>query len=102
MEDIITRTKICKTCTRNPMESKIFPNTSQEDKIPERPCLKCHKCGSISHVAKTCTKKTKVNTAKVIEEVQCAEEKEESDQYSAISDDTTAEDYSIENITDFF
>ncbi|MBW0527040.1 hypothetical protein O181_066755 [Austropuccinia psidii MF-1] len=73
MEDIITRTRICKTWTRKPMESKMFPKISREDKRPERPVLKCHKCGSTSHLAKNCTKKTKVNEVQVIEELQSIE-----------------------------
>ncbi|MBW0566012.1 hypothetical protein O181_105727 [Austropuccinia psidii MF-1] len=76
--------------------------TSREDKRPERPVLKCHKCGSTSHLANTCTKKTKINEVQVIEEVQCTEEKEESDLDSAVSEDTPVEDYPIENITAFF
>ncbi|MBW0585854.1 hypothetical protein O181_125569, partial [Austropuccinia psidii MF-1] len=32
-----------------------------EDKRPERPVLKYHKCGSTSNLANTCTKKTKIN-----------------------------------------
>ncbi|MBW0541245.1 hypothetical protein O181_080960 [Austropuccinia psidii MF-1] len=94
MKDIITRTRIGKTWIRNPMESKMVPKISREDK---RPVLKCPKCGSTSHLANTCTKKTKVN-----EELQCAQEKEESDQDSSVSEDTQVEDYYIENITDFF
>ncbi|MBW0463852.1 hypothetical protein O181_003567 [Austropuccinia psidii MF-1] len=78
MEDIITRRRVGKTWTR------------------------CHKCGSTSHLANTCTKKTKLNEAQVIEEVQCTEEKEESDLDSAVSEDTTVEDYPIEKITAFF
>ncbi|MBW0593515.1 hypothetical protein O181_133230, partial [Austropuccinia psidii MF-1] len=46
--------------------------------------------------------KTKINEVQTIEEVHCTEEKEESDQVSAISEDTPVEDYPIENITDFF
>ncbi|MBW0465542.1 hypothetical protein O181_005257 [Austropuccinia psidii MF-1] len=42
------------------------------------------------------------STIIVIEEVQCAEEKEESDQDSAISEDTPVENYPIENITALF
>ncbi|MBW0518955.1 hypothetical protein O181_058670 [Austropuccinia psidii MF-1] len=75
MEDIITRTRICKTWTRVPMESKMVSKPSREDKRPERPVLKCHKCGSTSHLANTFTKKTEINEVKVIEEVQCTEEK---------------------------
>ncbi|MBW0586406.1 hypothetical protein O181_126121 [Austropuccinia psidii MF-1] len=102
MEDIITRTGIGKTWVRVPMESKMVSKTSREDKRPEKPVLKCHKCGSTSHLANTFTKKTKINYVQVIEEVQCFEEKEESDLDSEVSEDTSAEDYPIENITIFF
>ncbi|MBW0569041.1 hypothetical protein O181_108756 [Austropuccinia psidii MF-1] len=61
MEDIITRTRIGKNWTRVPMESKMVSKTSREDKRPESPVLKCHKCGSTSNLANTCTKKTKIN-----------------------------------------
>ncbi|MBW0582402.1 hypothetical protein O181_122117 [Austropuccinia psidii MF-1] len=102
MEDIISRTKICKTLTRNPIESKIVPKISREDKRPEIPVLKCHKCGSTSHLANTCTKKAKINEVQIIEEVQYAEEKEDSDQDSEISEGTPVEDSPIEKITAFF
>ncbi|MBW0570608.1 hypothetical protein O181_110323 [Austropuccinia psidii MF-1] len=102
MEDIITRTRIGKTWTRIPMESKMASKTSREDKRPERPVLKFHKCGIPSHLANTCTKKTKINKFQVIEEVQCTEEKEESDLDYEVSEDTPVEDYLIENITAFF
>ncbi|MBW0513014.1 hypothetical protein O181_052729 [Austropuccinia psidii MF-1] len=102
MEFIITRTRIGKTWVRVPMESKIVSKTSREDKRPERHVLKCHKCGSTLDLANTCTKKTKINEVQVIEEVQCTEEKGESDLDSAVSDDTPLEDYSIENITASF
>ncbi|MBW0462150.1 hypothetical protein O181_001865 [Austropuccinia psidii MF-1] len=61
MEDIITRTSIFKICTRNPMEYKMVPKISREDKRPEIPVLKCHKCGRTSNLANTCTQKTKIN-----------------------------------------
>ncbi|MBW0555439.1 hypothetical protein O181_095154 [Austropuccinia psidii MF-1] len=79
MEDIITRTRIGKTWTRNPMESKMVPKIFREGKRPSRPVLKYHKC-----------------------EAQCTEEKEESDQDSAVPEETPVEDYSIHNITAFF
>ncbi|MBW0469949.1 hypothetical protein O181_009664 [Austropuccinia psidii MF-1] len=88
MEDIITRTRIGQPWTRVPMESKMVSRASREDKRPERPVLKYHKCGSTSNLANTCTKKTNINEVQVIEEVQCTEEKEESDLYSAVSKDT--------------
>ncbi|MBW0520366.1 hypothetical protein O181_060081 [Austropuccinia psidii MF-1] len=102
MEDIITRTRIGKAWIRVPMESKMVSKTSREDKRPERPVLNCHTCGSTSHLANTFTKKTKINEVQVIEEVQCTEEKEESDLDSAVSEDIPVEDYPIENITAFF
>ncbi|MBW0483296.1 hypothetical protein O181_023011 [Austropuccinia psidii MF-1] len=102
MEDIITRTRIGKTWTKIPMESKMVPKISREDRKPERPVLKCHKCGRISHLANTCTKNTKINEAQVIEEFQCTEEKEKSDLDYTVSEDTPVEDYPIENITAFF
>ncbi|MBW0582814.1 hypothetical protein O181_122529 [Austropuccinia psidii MF-1] len=107
MEDIITRTiigktRIGKTWVRVPMESKMVSKTSREDKRPERPVLKCHKCGSTSFLANTCTDKTMMNEVKGIEEVQCTEEKEEFDLDSAVSEDAPVEDYPIENITAFF
>ncbi|MBW0466468.1 hypothetical protein O181_006183 [Austropuccinia psidii MF-1] len=77
IEDIITRTRTGQTWTRSFIESKIVPKTSREDRRPERPVLKCNKCGRTSHLARYFTKKTKVNEFKVIEEVQCAEKIEE-------------------------
>ncbi|MBW0591206.1 hypothetical protein O181_130921 [Austropuccinia psidii MF-1] len=102
MEDIINRIRIGKTWTRMPMESKMVPKIPREDKRLERPMLKCNKCGSTSNLANTFTKKTKINEVQVIEGIQCTEEKEVSDQDSAVSEDTPVEDYPIENITAFF
>ncbi|MBW0481275.1 hypothetical protein O181_020990 [Austropuccinia psidii MF-1] len=102
MEDIITRARISKSWTRSPMELKIVPKTSRDDRRPEQPSLKRHKCGRTANLAKTCSKKTKINEDKVMEEVQCAKEKEGSDQGSSIYDDTQAEDYPIEKNTAFF
>ncbi|MBW0561280.1 hypothetical protein O181_100995 [Austropuccinia psidii MF-1] len=102
MEDIITEARIGKTWTKIPMESKFFSKISREDRRPEKHVLKCHKCGSTSNLANTCTKKKKINEVQVIEEGQCTEEKEESDLDSEVSEDTPVEDYPIENITAFF
>ncbi|MBW0503589.1 hypothetical protein O181_043304 [Austropuccinia psidii MF-1] len=102
MEDIITRKRIGKTWTGNPIESNMIPKIVKEDKRPERPVLKCHKFGSTSHLSNTCTKKTKINGVQVIEEVQFTEEKDESDQDSAVSKETPVENYSMEKITAFF
>ncbi|MBW0571540.1 hypothetical protein O181_111255 [Austropuccinia psidii MF-1] len=102
MEDIITRTRIGKMWTKSPMESKLVSKIPREERRPEKPVLKCHKCGSTAHLAKTCTKKTKNNEVQIIEEIQCTEENEESDKYSEVPEDTPVEDYTIENITAFF
>ncbi|MBW0503770.1 hypothetical protein O181_043485 [Austropuccinia psidii MF-1] len=99
MEAIITRTRVCKTWIKKPMEFKMIPKISREDK---KPVFKCHKCGRTSNLANTYIKKTKINEVLVIEDVQCTEEKEESDQDFAVSEDTPVEDYSIEKITAFF
>ncbi|MBW0560532.1 hypothetical protein O181_100247 [Austropuccinia psidii MF-1] len=61
MEDIITMESIGKIWIRNPMQSKIISNTYKEDRRPEIPVLKYHKCGRNSNKANTCTKKTKIN-----------------------------------------
>ncbi|MBW0564449.1 hypothetical protein O181_104164 [Austropuccinia psidii MF-1] len=98
MEDIITGTRTVKTWLRNPMESKMIPNISRED---SKPVLKCNKCGSTSHLANTCIKKTKINESQVIEDFQCTEEKEESEQDCAFSEYTPVEDYSVENSSAF-
>ncbi|MBW0555284.1 hypothetical protein O181_094999 [Austropuccinia psidii MF-1] len=84
------------------MECKMVPMISREDRNPERPVLKCHKCGSTSHLSNTFTRETKINEVQVIQEVQCTEEKEDYDLDSAVSEDTPVEDYPIENITAFF
>ncbi|MBW0589546.1 hypothetical protein O181_129261 [Austropuccinia psidii MF-1] len=99
MEDIITRKRIGKTLTRVPMESKTVSKTSSENKRPERPFLKCNKCGSTSNLPNSSTKKAKINEAQVIEEIQFTEE--ESDLDSAVSEDTPVEDFPIEKTYSF-
>ncbi|MBW0521675.1 hypothetical protein O181_061390 [Austropuccinia psidii MF-1] len=98
----MTRKRIGKTWTRDPMESKMVPKIFREDKRAERPVWKCHKYGRTSHLANTCSKHTKINEVQVIEGVKCAEEKEESDQESTISEDTPMGDFSIKKIPAFF
>ncbi|MBW0554991.1 hypothetical protein O181_094706 [Austropuccinia psidii MF-1] len=80
MEDILTRTRIGKTWTKIPIESKMIPKISREDRRPEKPVLQFQ----------------------VIEEFQCTEEGEESDLDSTVSEDTPVDNYPIENITAFF
>ncbi|MBW0547881.1 hypothetical protein O181_087596 [Austropuccinia psidii MF-1] len=102
MEDIITRTRIGKTWTRNSVESKMVPKIFGEDTRPKRPVLKCNECGITSYLANNCTKKTKINKFQIVEEVHFTEEKEESEQDSVVCEETPVEKYSIENITAFF
>ncbi|MBW0531680.1 hypothetical protein O181_071395 [Austropuccinia psidii MF-1] len=102
MEYIITRTRIGKTWTSTPIESKMVAKLSRDEKRPERTVLKCHKSGSTSHLANTCTKKTKINEVQIIEKAQYTAEKEESGQDSALSEETPGKDYSIQDITAFF
>ncbi|MBW0508395.1 hypothetical protein O181_048110 [Austropuccinia psidii MF-1] len=68
IKDIITRTRIGKDWTRIPMESKMVLKTSREDMRPKRPVLKCHKCGRTSHLARNCTKMTKIQFTQETEE----------------------------------
>ncbi|MBW0514296.1 hypothetical protein O181_054011 [Austropuccinia psidii MF-1] len=75
----VQMTRIGKAWTRSPIHSKIVPKISREDKRPERPVLRCHKCGSTSHLANTCAKNPIINEVQVIEEVQYAEYKDEFD-----------------------
>ncbi|MBW0537436.1 hypothetical protein O181_077151 [Austropuccinia psidii MF-1] len=66
MEDITTRTKIgtnwYKPSMDNNTSGKPIPN-------PNKPHynapLKCHKCGSTSHLANTCPKKTRINEIEI-------------------------------------
>ncbi|MBW0570701.1 hypothetical protein O181_110416 [Austropuccinia psidii MF-1] len=102
MEYITTRTRIGKTWIGVPMESKMVSKPYRECERPERPVFKCHKCGNTSNLAKTCTKKTKINKFQVIEEFQSTEEKEESDLDAEVSEDTPVTDFPIEIITAVF
>ncbi|MBW0556850.1 hypothetical protein O181_096565 [Austropuccinia psidii MF-1] len=66
MEDITTRAKIGRDLYKSPIDNKTSgkpiskPNKPQ-DRIP----LKYHKCGSSSHLANTCPKKTRINEIEI-------------------------------------
>ncbi|MBW0537661.1 hypothetical protein O181_077376 [Austropuccinia psidii MF-1] len=66
MEDITTRTKIGRNWYKPPMDNKTSgkPITKQNKPHYKAP-LKCHKCGSISHWANTCPKKTRGNKIEI-------------------------------------
>ncbi|MBW0540908.1 hypothetical protein O181_080623 [Austropuccinia psidii MF-1] len=99
MSDTMIDMKILRKCGGELEHAIKFPESTEDLKDP---VLNCHKCGSTSNLANTCTKKTKINGVQVIEEAKCTEEKEESDLDSAVSENTPVEYYPIENITDFF
>ncbi|MBW0500900.1 hypothetical protein O181_040615 [Austropuccinia psidii MF-1] len=66
MEDIKTRTKIGRNWYKPPMENKTsgkpIPKPNKpHDKAP----LRCHKCGSTSHLANTCPKKKRINEIEI-------------------------------------
>ncbi|MBW0503060.1 hypothetical protein O181_042775 [Austropuccinia psidii MF-1] len=66
MEEITTRTKIGRNWYKPPMDNKTsgkpIPKPNKpHDKAP----YKCHKCGSTSHLANTCPKKTRINEIEI-------------------------------------
>ncbi|MBW0514341.1 hypothetical protein O181_054056 [Austropuccinia psidii MF-1] len=69
MEDITTRTKIGINWYKPPIENKNSGKPiSKPNKPKERAPLKCHKCGSTSHLANTCQKKKIINEIEIEEE----------------------------------
>ncbi|MBW0480084.1 hypothetical protein O181_019799 [Austropuccinia psidii MF-1] len=66
MEDITTRTKIGRNWYKSPMDNKTSGKPiPKPNKPPDKAPLKCHKCGSISHLANTCPKKTIINEIEI-------------------------------------
>ncbi|MBW0519363.1 hypothetical protein O181_059078 [Austropuccinia psidii MF-1] len=66
MEDITTRTKIGRSWYKSPIDSKTSGKPiSNPNKTQERLPLKCHNCGSTSHLANTCPKKTRINETEI-------------------------------------
>ncbi|MBW0535849.1 hypothetical protein O181_075564 [Austropuccinia psidii MF-1] len=62
MEDITTRTKTGRNWYKPPIDNKTSGKPiSKPNKTHDKPPFKCHKCGSTSHLANTCPKKTKIN-----------------------------------------
>ncbi|MBW0547835.1 hypothetical protein O181_087550 [Austropuccinia psidii MF-1] len=106
MEDITTRKKIGRNWYKPPIDNNTGakpisrPNRPQ-DKAP----LKCHECGSTSHLANNCTKRTKMNEI----EIGKAEETKETDDVSLHESDSEPSEeeelpdqLGIENINVFF
>ncbi|MBW0516266.1 hypothetical protein O181_055981 [Austropuccinia psidii MF-1] len=66
MEDITTRTKIGRNWYKPPMYNKtngkpILKPNKPHDKVS----LKCHKCGSTSHLENTCPKNTRISEIEI-------------------------------------
>ncbi|MBW0581177.1 hypothetical protein O181_120892 [Austropuccinia psidii MF-1] len=74
MEEITTRTKIGRNWYKYPIDNKTSGKPISKPKKPQdRLPLKCHKCGSTSHLANTFPKKTRINEIS-IEKVEDAKE----------------------------
>ncbi|MBW0503752.1 hypothetical protein O181_043467 [Austropuccinia psidii MF-1] len=102
MEDITTRTKIGRNWYKPPIDNKTSgKQISKPNKPQERAPLKCHKCGSTSHLANTCPKKTRINYIEIEKEV---DTKKANDVYLHESDSEPSEEgeltdrLSIENV----
>ncbi|MBW0499062.1 hypothetical protein O181_038777 [Austropuccinia psidii MF-1] len=66
MEDITTRTKIGGNWYKPPMDNKTSGKPILKPNEPhEKALFKCHKCGSTSHLANTCPKKTRLNEVEI-------------------------------------
>ncbi|MBW0583735.1 hypothetical protein O181_123450 [Austropuccinia psidii MF-1] len=66
MEDIATRTKIGRNWYKPSMDNKTSGKPIPKFNKPhENAPLKFHKCGSTSHLANTCPKKTKINEIEI-------------------------------------
>ncbi|MBW0561648.1 hypothetical protein O181_101363 [Austropuccinia psidii MF-1] len=66
MEDTTTRTKIGRNWYKSPIDNKTSGKPIPKPNKPhEKAPLKCQKCGSTSHMANTCPKKTRINEIEI-------------------------------------
>ncbi|MBW0490094.1 hypothetical protein O181_029809 [Austropuccinia psidii MF-1] len=66
LEYITTRTKTGRNWYKPPMDNKTSGKPiSNPNKPHDKAPLKCHKCGSTSHLANTCPKKTRINEIEI-------------------------------------
>ncbi|MBW0583762.1 hypothetical protein O181_123477 [Austropuccinia psidii MF-1] len=66
MEDITTRTKICRNWYKPPMDNKTSGKTILKPNKPnEKAPLNYHRCESTSHLANTFPKKTRINEIEI-------------------------------------
>ncbi|MBW0581676.1 hypothetical protein O181_121391 [Austropuccinia psidii MF-1] len=106
MEDITTRTKTGRNWYKLPMDNRTSGKPIAKPNMPhEKAPLKCHKCGSTSHLANTCPKKTRINE---VEMDKVSNKKETNNLSLHVSDSEPSEEeeipdeLSIENINVFF
>ncbi|MBW0560570.1 hypothetical protein O181_100285 [Austropuccinia psidii MF-1] len=106
MENITIGTKVGRNCYKSPRDNKTGRKPiSKPNKPQDRLPLKCHKCGSTSHLATTCPKKTTINEIN-IEKVK--DTKGTNDVSLHLSDsepseeEEVPEELSIENINVYF
>ncbi|MBW0512571.1 hypothetical protein O181_052286 [Austropuccinia psidii MF-1] len=102
MEDITTKTKIGRNWYKPPMDNKtsgkpILKPNKQHHRAP----LKFHKCGSTSHLANTCPKKTRINEIE-IDKFEDTKEKNNVSLHDSDSEpseeEEVADELSIENL----
>ncbi|MBW0503708.1 hypothetical protein O181_043423 [Austropuccinia psidii MF-1] len=106
MEEITTRTKIGRNWYKPPIDNKTGAKpVSRPNRPQDKSPLKCHECGSTSHLANTCTKRTKINEI----EIGKAEETKETDDVSLHESDSEPSEeeelpdqLGIENINVYF
>ncbi|MBW0521688.1 hypothetical protein O181_061403 [Austropuccinia psidii MF-1] len=66
IEDITTRTKVGRNWYKPPMDNKTSGKPIPKPNNPlDKDPLKCHRCGSTSHLANTCPKKTRINEIEI-------------------------------------
>ncbi|MBW0512950.1 hypothetical protein O181_052665 [Austropuccinia psidii MF-1] len=102
MEDITTRTKIGGNWYKPPIDDNTRGKPiSKTNKLHYKTPLKCHKCGSTSHLANTCPKKTRINEIEIDKEDDTKEANDvslhESDSEPSEEEELT-DKLSIENI----
>ncbi|MBW0520976.1 hypothetical protein O181_060691 [Austropuccinia psidii MF-1] len=105
MEDITTRKQIGRNWYKPPMDNKTRGKPIPKPNRPhEKAPLKCHKCGSTSHFANTCPKRTRMNEV----EIEKDDTKETNDvpvheiDSEPSEEEELPDERSIENINVFF